>query len=346
MFSRVPRPFATSEPGSLPVPRASLSPPGRNLIVVLCLIALFAILGWSLLSSATTRRTPPELQRGLTALSRGQIAEAQQFFESALKQRPADPAVYLTILIACQRYRQWNLLVLYGERAITDCRYARDAVRAELYRRLTFGYLEQASPYSAQNNYLQQALLYAKRAWELDRQNPDMINHYAYLLADHGNTPEAHLLAEELLATALRLVRLDSHNPDNRLLLPLIEDSYGWALCRLGRSAEAITYLQDALNHLSASSETEDAEALKEIYYHLGVAYHQSGRPEEARRMLDIALYYDSNYRRALEAREALVLPPASVPYVILPGAHYNPEALFQNAIPSLSRPFHEEKLR
>ncbi|MCS6775630.1 MAG: tetratricopeptide repeat protein [Chloroherpetonaceae bacterium] len=345
MFSRVPRPSTTSEPGSLPVPRASLSPPGRNLIVVLCLIALFAILGWSLLSNATTRRTPPELQRGMAALSRGQIAEAQQFFESALKQRPADPAIYLTILIACQRYRQWNLLVLYGERAITDCRYARDAVRAELYRRVTFGYLEQATP-GSQNGFLRLALLYARRAWELDRQNPDMINHYAYLLADHGSSLEAHLMAEGLLATALRLVRADSHNPENRFLLPLIEDSYGWVLCRLGRSAEAITYLQDALNHLSASHETDDAEARKEIYYHLGVAYHQNGRPEEARRMLDIALYYDPNYRRAREAREALALPPASVPYVILPGVHYNPEALFLNSTLTPEKPLPEEKPR
>lgn len=329
MFSRNAGQRKKDEPTSLPVPTVPERPVGREIVIGFCLVSLFFIIGWSLLANVVNHRAAPELQRGLTALAKGQITEAQQFFESILKQNPNDPVTYLAIMAECQRSKQWKLLVLYGERGITACRYESDDVRAELYRHLTFGYLEDKSTQEVRREQkIAQALLYAKRAWELDRRNPEMMNHYGYLLADKGGSTAAYLLAERRLLEALDLIRAQEERPETTLLQAMIEDSYGWTLYRQGRYSEAIASLSDALHHLPSSSET--GGSLQEIYYHLGAAYRQAGRPEEARKMLDIALYYDPNYAEAKTEREMLAMPPDSFPTALLPGLTFNPDALMQ----------------
>jgi hypothetical protein len=69
----------------------------------------------------------------------------------------------------------------------------------------------------------------------------------------------------------------------------------------------------------------------KELYYHLGAAYRRVGRYDEARKMLNVALYYDPNYQAARAEREALDAPRRGLlpPDEWLPGSQFDPFAAF-----------------
>jgi tetratricopeptide (TPR) repeat protein len=320
------------EPTSLPVPQEQERPPVRDVAIGFCLVAVFFILGWSALSNFWHDRTAPELQRGLKALTNNQVTEAQHFFDGVLAQNPDDPALYLRILQECEKYRQWNLLVQYGERAILNCRYAPPVVRSFLHVSLANGYLGCEKKGDA--------LIQAKRAWELKRDEPLMMNHYGYMLADLARSPSELKFAEKLLTDALQKLRPEANTPDGLWKLVMVEDSYGWLLYRQGKYQEAVTVLTKALDSVPASLEVEGS--LQEMYYHLGAAYHRVGRYAEARKMLEVALYYDSNFRDAREELDALLTKPL-IPPTFLPGPQFDVSFAFtpqraSNPPPSIER--------
>jgi len=117
---------------------------------------------------------------------------------------------------------------------------------------------------------------------QLLRAYPDdalALNYLGYLLADRG------LDLEKAVAYTSRAVSLDGKNP-------AFLDSYGWALFRSGRNADAIPHLEEAAR--LAPGETE-------IGIHLAKAYRESGRVGEARKILDQILAREPNERRARE---------------------------------------------
>jgi tetratricopeptide (TPR) repeat protein len=306
------------EPTSLPVPHMPEHLPGRDIAIGFCLVAVFFILCWSALSNFWHDRTAPELQRGLDALAKNQVTEAQHFFDSVLSERPDEPEIYLRIFQECQKYRHWNLLVQYGERGVLDCRYASMPIRSVFHISLTYGYLGLEKR--------REALLEAKRAWELNRNEPILMNHYGFILADLANSPEDLNRAEQLILNALQKLRPLATTPEGIWNLVTVEDSYGWVLFRKGRYEEAVTVLTRALDNVPENVEASDS--LKEMYYHLGAAYRKVERYAEAKKMLEVALYYDANYKNARAELEALLNTPPLPPY-LLPGPWFHPTAVF-----------------
>jgi tetratricopeptide (TPR) repeat protein len=96
-------------------------------------------------------------------------------------------------------------------------------------------------------------------------QNPIYNNNLAMTYAD------AQTNLERALQLAEKANRLDAENPGHM-------DTLGWVLLRLQRFAEAESTLT-ASARLAESSEIENTS---EIYFHLGVLYHLTDRPDQA----------------------------------------------------------------
>ena len=94
--------------------------------------------------------------------------------------------------------------------------------------------------------------------------DPDAGNALGYTLVDHGlRLREGHALIDQALAA----------QPDS----VAIQDSKGWALVRLGRVAEGLPWLEDAL----------DRSGNPEIAAHVGETLWLLGREDEARSVWD-----------------------------------------------------------
>ncbi len=112
-----------------------------------------------------------------------------------------------------------------------------------------------------------------------DPHNATALNALGYILTD---TTDRHEEAYELIRQALAL------NPEE----PAIMDSMGWVLYNLGRTEEALPYLQEAM----------EAYPDQEIAAHLGEVLWELGREEEAREA----------WRQGLEADPDSELIPAT----------------------------------
>jgi len=123
------------------------------------------------------------------------------------------------------------------------------------------------------------ALGWLRRLLEAHPDDANALNEAGYLCADNG----IHL--EQALDWATGAVALDGDNA-------AYVDSFGWALYRLGRYAEAITQLERAAK-LAAQE--------PEIRIHLAKAFRGAGRVEEGRRVLRELLAEQPHERRAWE---------------------------------------------
>jgi tetratricopeptide (TPR) repeat protein len=98
-------------------------------------------------------------------------------------------------------------------------------------------------------------------------------NNLAMSYADANKEPgRAHMLA----------VKANHLSPNN----PGYMDTLGWALARLKRYKEAEKTLTQSLD----KAKKEGLKNLSEIYYHLGVVYKDTDRPDKAKQYLTLAL--------------------------------------------------------
>ena len=277
----------------------------------------FGVILWFVIAGQMTAANTPTFAEKL--LKQGDLVKAQQEFEKLIQSNPADPQAYLAVASSCKREGKIELALKYLERALHACKDAPSAGRAELYS--AQGAISALIEKKPQN----QTILSLQRASQLDSNNPQRLNEYAYVLAD--NLPEGDPRLDEsiaLLTRALVLIKPEK-NPWTRLFNPLVEltkelsapafeDSYGWALYKQNRTTEAIRALEQAIQDdekLTATGKqsrekAEDASLLKVLYYHLGAAYLKGDRKDDARRALKISLGYDPKYEDAKVALATL----------------------------------------
>ena len=254
------------------------------------MIGSFLLCWWALRSGPIGQvALPKELTAADKALKAGDTAKARAQFDQLLHAHPTDLALYTQILSLCETYKQWNLMVAYTQSALYAFKEEPYPVRAQLNILLSNAYQE-AEPKRPQNN----ALYAAETAYQLDSNNPVIWNAYGYMLVDNDQKlPEA----TEMIRKALEEARASS-DPNLKLQIPAMEDSYGWALCKQGHYKEAAEILLKALYDYPNGT---PSEALKVSHYHLGAAYRQMEEFEEARQSLRSALYYDADYADAKE---------------------------------------------
>ncbi len=287
----------------------------RHITAVLCFGLIALLILWTAGVNLRQRWMSPQMSSALDALNSKSPIEARTLFESALREAPRNPALYGQVLEACETKGYWDLMVVFGERAVQECRESPESVRALLYSKLVQGYLRAKC-----KDWKRLARDAALRTLELEPANPSNQNLYGYVLADtfvrndkqYGN-PQDLDKAEQLLVQAMKAIReaspLGTADPAVAVNLVLVEDSYAWLLVKRERYEDAANLLADIVSR----GETDDlGTEVKEIYYHLGVAYNRLGREDDARQQLKRALAYDPKFAEA--NAELYCLPHTSIP--------------------------------
>jgi tetratricopeptide (TPR) repeat protein len=123
-----------------------------------------------------------------------------------------------------------------------------------------------------------------RKALELDKNNPSVLNYLGYMLADHG------MKLDEALSMVRKAVDAD---PINGAFL----DSLGWVYFKLNRMAEAEQYLKRAVA-FAATNAT--------MYDHLGDVYYKTGRYQEAQASWTKGLQYADEPEEAARMRQKL----------------------------------------
>lgn len=263
--------------------------------------------GWALISHYLNRKPPAlpkQLQTARQALIQGNEQLASSIFDSYLSSRATNPQANQFVLAACDTLPSHpKTLLHYAYQAVKNCRQADDATRAELYVTEAEAYSEQKPPLG------ERVKAAAQQALVLQPHDPQIQNAVGYLIADTSCDMTDLDQAESLIIRALQ--KLQNPITDNdRQMLALCEDSYGWALYRkgcCGSPANAQREYDRAANALLQASvdipsDTPASEA-RVVFYHLGEAYKQAGKLEQAIQAFRVAIHYDPSYSQALQAQ-------------------------------------------
>ena len=146
-------------------------------------------------------------------------------------------------------------------------------------------YFQLGAAYERSHNY-EEAEKYFRRCLELQPDFSEAMNYLGYMWAERGqNLAEARQLIEKAVAL----------EPKNAAYL----DSLGWVLYKLNRPAEALGWLQKAIEH----SEEPDPT----LYDHLGDVYANMDRLPEAREAWrkSVSIEPNTEIEKKLGSREA-----------------------------------------
>lgn len=244
----------------------------------------------------------PGLNQANATLAQGDIKKATAQFDAEVRNDPGNPAVYDAIAAICAQNKHTDLAINYMERSLGPCKDLPRPERAQLYLRLS-------ALYSTSEPKPQRKAVYAaQRAAELDPSDPINLNQYGYLLADNTTNRADLDVAVAKLTLALELLKKQGNSPEVRDQISETEDSYGWALYKLGKYDLASAALYQAINDVPEESTGSPslAEQMKVLYYHLGASYHQQHKPDESRKALQTALSFDKEYKEAKDELDAL----------------------------------------
>jgi tetratricopeptide (TPR) repeat protein len=233
------------------------------------------------------------------ALKSGKESAARKEFDEALRQRPRDPEVYMSVIQSCITQHKSLLEIEYAERAIAECKSQRPQVLSAFYV-----VIADAASKTDQPPHQQQAIDAGKHAFDLTPDNPVVQNQYGYLLADNalGRGPDvdkALTILRKALDGSRNSGKVIGELQSEPMFVAETEDSYGWALYKNEQYADAITTLTQALADYPENAFGDDR---KVSYYHLGMAYAKLGRKDQAANAFNSALAYDAKYSDALKA--------------------------------------------
>jgi tetratricopeptide (TPR) repeat protein len=213
----------------------------------------------------------------------------QAYYDLAMAQLGADKTndVFATLETAQKKFNQnfisefllgvANVRVGRFDEAVRRFTSAEIIARATDPKRLTavfyfqFGAaLERKGDYSESVKYLQKAL-------EMQPDFPEAANHLGYMWAERGENLER---ARELIERAVKA------EPKNEAYL----DSLAWVLFKLGRAAEALTIMKQAVE-IAEAEQQPDAT----LYEHLGDIHFALGDTDQARAAWERTLKLEPN---------------------------------------------------
>lgn len=130
-----------------------------------------------------------------------------------------------------------------------------------------------------------------QKALELDRSLAIPKNNLAWLYAEHGGSVTVAL---QLAQEARSSLPQDPH----------VADTLGWILVKAGSPESALPYLKESVAKTPGNAA---------YHYHLGIAYFQSSKNQEARRELQAALSLQQSFEGSIEAKKTLELANAAL---------------------------------
>ncbi len=135
-----------------------------------------------------------------------------------------------------------------------------------------------------QTGKVDEAFRWYEKAIQLNNQNHEAFNNYAYALAEQGKELE-------------RALKLVNHALALRPSAGSYYDTRGWIYYKLGRYEEALKDLRMAV---------DIAPQTAELRYHLAAVYAKLGRQQDALVELEKALALDPSYQPARELQQSL----------------------------------------
>jgi tetratricopeptide (TPR) repeat protein len=219
---------------------------------------------------------------GIVADDRGRTREAIQYLQEYLNREPNfDRGAAFRLGVAYLRsgqddkgFASLRRVVGVGGRAEADSGAAeKDSNAAEADTLTDVQILEATSFFLATARRFQDAIFIGEMLLTRDSDNAVYNNNLAMSYADANHkVGRAHSLA----------VKANRLSPDN----PGHMDTLGWTLVRMNRLDEA----EETLVRSLEMAQEARLENLSEIYYHLGVLYHQQARHQESLDALTLAL--------------------------------------------------------
>ena len=266
-----------------------------QLVLRLVLAVGLGVIGWVLIAQVMHRQSP-DLQQASVELHKGDTLKARFYLDAYVHAAPTAAATYEDVSGLLTASGQWPMAEEYLQRGIQACRGVSNTDLALLHSNLAMAY---AQTDTEKPQF--RAISEASTAQKIDPSNPLVLNTLGYLMIENDqNVP----LAKQYLADALRTVRKNGDASSAPALLPMIEDSYGWALYKMKEYKGAVDVLTQASDHMSALGSR--AESLDVIYYHLGMAFMKAGRAQDARNALNVSLEYNPTNAKALSGLAAL----------------------------------------
>jgi tetratricopeptide (TPR) repeat protein len=209
--------------------------------------------------------------KGNILLADNQLEKALTTYEQAITRNPSFITPYLSL---------GKIFTAQGR--------IEDAI--QVYTALLEEHPEQASAHTLagtlyeQQGQIELAQTHYQKALEIDPDLVPALNNLAYLYADQGI----------LLDQALDLARQARRQTRQA---PAVMDTLGWVYFQKGLYDSAVMEFKAAI----------DIDGSNPIFfYHLGLAYHELGRTEEARSSLENALKIQSDFKGADKARKIL----------------------------------------
>ena len=201
------------------------------------------------------------------------FAEAREQYAEAILIRPSSPLAYVRMAIL--QVREGD-----GATALKTLQSGVDATERNGFLLLRLGMLHQEV-----GQYDEAAALY-EEILQREPQANAAVNNLAMLLVNHrADKPES-------LSRALELVQRFEGSQQ-----PAYLDTLGWVQLKNGRPDQAVRNLEAAMDKIGQSPE---------LQYHLGMAYLEHGRLDEAKTQLSSALAADQPFPGKDEARRVL----------------------------------------
>jgi tetratricopeptide (TPR) repeat protein len=199
------------------------------------------------------------------------LARAETAIQQALALDPKTPDAHSVLAEISTALGSWDQAIDQYKTAITE-----NPKKPESYMALSGLYEKRGNSEDAKRA--------AERARELDPASPFIANNLAYLYLQYGgDAARALSLAEEARQKL----------PDS----PVVFDTIGWAHYKLQSPDAAVAKLSESVRRAPANP----------VYrYHLGMAYIQAGRFNDAARSLQQALSINAHFVYADDAKAAL----------------------------------------
>lgn len=285
----------------------------KDVMRLISMVALITFLVYSMTMQYARLRAGsvrPEMQE-ILKIVQSQPDEAHKKLDALLAQRPEDIQLRREAIEVCKLARHWEWAVPYARRVVELSLSGSDKQE----KASDLATLANVQMEAQSGDWKREVLESAKQAYELQPKDPQMMNLYGFALADLSTNPADWERATPLLKDALEMAEGRVRDASATLFLAAVQDSYGWLLYRKGDYKGAVIALSRALDtlpteFLSRGTTPEpnkvSPDELKVFYYHLGAAYRKANQPQEAKKALDKALFFDPKYVPAQEERKAI----------------------------------------
>ncbi len=208
---------------------------------------------------------------GIAYLKQNDLDRAEAAVQRAMTMDPKTPDAASVLAEISIARGAWDRAIAAYKRAIEE-----NPKKAETYMALSGLYRRQGNG--------EEAKRVAERAHLLDPGSPFIANNLAFLYLEHGGDFNVALSLAQQARQKL---------PDS----PVVLDTIGWAHYKLGSSEAAVVNLSESVRR---------APENPVYHYHLGMAYADAGRFDQAARALQQALSSRTDFPYAASAKTAL----------------------------------------